>query len=271
MPPCHPSASLAGLIAVVLVAIWPAAAARADDACRSLTASGNPQYPPYLWRDPADDSRLIGANADLLQLLAKELGLSIDVRFIGPWGRVQEETRAGRIDLIAGAFWTLPRTEYMDYFYPPFRETRSVVWVRASTALNYRRWSDLSGLQGVNVINNSFGDEFDQFARSALKMSQVASVEQAFLMLQKERADYLIYEDSPGLAYMAKLNLTGLKQLSPPVANENLYLTLSHKSACNTGELRGRIARAMHKLLRQGVMAGLVEKNLERWRRQPAP
>ena len=70
---------------------------------------------------------------------------------------------------------------------------------------------------------------------------------------------------------LAKLNLTGLKQLSPPVANENLYLTLSHKSACNTGELRGRIARAMHKLLRQGVMAGVVEKNLERWRRQPAP
>ena len=271
MPSCSPRASFASLIAVLLVAVWPMAAARADEACRLLTASGNPQYPPYLWRDPADDGHLIGANADLLQLLAKELGTPIDVRYVGPWGRVQEETRAGHVDLIAGAFWTLPRTEYMDYFYPPFRETRSVVWARSSTPLNYRRWSDLSGLQGVNVINNSFGEEFDKYARSALTMSQVASVEQAFLMLQKERADYLIYEDSPGLAYLSKLNLGGLKPLSPPVANENLYLTLSHKAACNTGDLRGRITRAMYKLLKQGVMAGLVEKNLDRWRRQTTP
>ena len=276
MPSCSPRAPVASLVAVLLVAVLlvgalPVAAARADEACRQLTASGNPQYPPYLWRDLADDNRPIGANADLLQLLAKELGTPIDVRDVGPWGRVQEEARAGHVDLIAGAFWTAPRSEYMDYFYPAFRETRSVVWARAAPKINDRRWDDLAGLQGVNVINNSFGEEFDQFARSSLKMSQVASVEQAFLMLQKERADYLIYEDSPGLAYLSKLGLTGLKPLTPPVANENLYLTLSHKAACNTGDLRGRITRAMAKLLKQGVMVGLVDKNLERWRRQTTP
>ncbi|CAN5227630.1 transporter substrate-binding domain-containing protein [soil metagenome] len=239
--------------------------------CKQLIASGNPQYPPYLWRDPADEAHLIGANADLLQLLAKELGTPIELRYVGPWGRVQEETRAGHVDLIAGAFWTLQRTEYMDYFYPAFRETRSVVWARQSAKLSYRRWSDLAGLHGVNVINNSFGEEFDHYARESLTMSQVASVEQAFLMLQRSRADYLIYEESPGQAYLSKLNLTGLKPLSPPVANEHLFLTLSHKSSCNTGDLRGRIARAMYKLQKLGVMSGLIEKNIERWRRQTVP
>jgi len=268
---CNPRVSFASLVVGLLAAVWAVTAARADDTCRLLTASGNPQYPPYLWRDPADDGRLIGANADLMQLLAKELGIPIDMRYLGPWGRVQEETRGGRADLIAGAFWTLPRTEYMDYFYPPFHETRSVVWARTSSALNYRQWSDLSGFQGVNVINNSFGEAFDQFARKSLKMSQVASVEQAFLMLDKGRADYLIYEDSPGQAYLSKLKLIGVTPRSVPVANESLYLTLSHKSTCNTGELRGRITRALHKLHKQGVMTGLVEKNLERWRRQTSP
>lgn len=75
MPSCSPRAPVASLVAVLLVAVLlvgalPVAAARADEACRQLTASGNPQYPPYLWRDPADDNRPIGANADLLQLLA---------------------------------------------------------------------------------------------------------------------------------------------------------------------------------------------------------
>jgi polar amino acid transport system substrate-binding protein len=88
-------------------------------ACRGLQASGNPQYPPYLWRNPADADQLIGSNQALMQWLSKEIGLPIEVRYVGPWSRVQEEARSGRIDLIAGAFFTLPRTEYMDYVYPP--------------------------------------------------------------------------------------------------------------------------------------------------------
>src|SRR6218665_1376707 len=264
--------SVAGLIlqaAMLLLTVGTSPAARAQEAsCKQLLVSGNPQYPPYLWRDPADENRLIGANADLMQLLPKELSLPIEVRYVGPWGRVQEETRAGRLDLIAGAFWTLPRTEYMDYFYPPLRETRSVIWVREGRKLNYRRWSDLGGLQGVTVINNSFGEDFDRYAKEHLKISQVASLEQSIQMLQRSRADYLVYEDAPGQAYLARMNITELKALNPPVANENLHLTLSHKSSCNSGELRGRITRALFKLLRANVMTGLLEKNIQLWRKQ---
>lgn len=259
-----PKLSLGGL----LIGLLALRAAGADEPCRQLVASGNPQYPPYLWRDPEDENRLIGANAELMGWLSKELGLPIEVRYIGPWGRVQEEARAGRVDLVAGAFFTLPRTEYMDYFHPPFRETRSVVWTRAGTRLDYRRWADLAPLQGVTVINNSFGEEFDRYAKERLKITQVASLEQALQMLQRSRADYLIYEDSPAAAYMARLGIADLKAMNTPVANENLYLTLSHRSACNTPELRGRIARAMYKLARQNLMGGLVEKGIQLWKRQ---
>ncbi len=261
---------LAAALGFTLALGWPLHSAQAQptESCKQLTASGNPQYPPYLWRDPEDENRLIGANADLMQLLAREIGIPIEVRYIGPWGRVQEETRAGRIDLIAGAFFTLPRTEYMDYFHPAFRETRSVVWTRDNLRLNYRRWADLGSLQGVTVINNSFGEDFDRYARENLKMSTVASLEQAIQMLQKGRADYLVYEDSPGAAFLAKMNITDLKSLSPAVANENLHLTLSHKSACNTPELRGRITRAIYKMTRANVMQGLIDKNIQLWRKQ---
>ncbi|MCU7372056.1 transporter substrate-binding domain-containing protein [Paucibacter sp. O1-1] len=263
---CHRRVSM--LLLALVTALFAAREVNANESCKQLLASGNPQYPPYLWRDPEDESRLIGANSELMQMLGKELGLPIEVRYIGPWGRVQEESRAGRIDLIAGAFFTLPRTEYMDYFHPAFRETRSVVWTRDASKLNYRRWSDLAALQGVTVINNSFGEEFDRYAKESLKISQVASLEQAIQMLQRSRADYLVYEDSPAAAYLAKMNIADMKALTPAVANENLYLTLSHRSACNSGEMRGRIARAMYKLARQGVMNALVEKNIQLWRRQ---
>lgn len=241
----------------------------AEAGCTQLTASGNPEYPPFLWRDPDNESHLIGANAELMQWLAKEIGVPIEVQYSGPWGRVQEETRLGHVDLIAGAFFTQPRTEYMDYFHPAFHETRSVIWTRGDNGkLKFRRWPDLVGLQGVTVINNSFGEEFDRYAKEKLRINQVASLEQAIQIVQAGRADYLVYEDSPGQAFLARRNITDVKMLGDPVARENLYLTLSHRSACNTPEMRGRIARALYKLSREKTMNGFVDKGIQLWRKQ---
>lgn len=250
----------------VLALAWPAA----GSACTQLIASGNPEYPPYLWRDPDDDSRLIGANAELMQWLGREIGIPVQVQYSGPWGRVQEETRLGHLDMIAGAFFTLPRTEYMDYFHPAFNETRSVIWTRSdNTAMKPSRWSDLAGLQGVTVINNSFGEEFDRYARDKLRIKQVASLEQAIQIVQNRRADYLVYEDYPGQAFLARRGIRDVQMVGEPVARENLYLTLSHRSACNTAELRGRIARALYKLHRdKAVMTGFMERAITQWRRQ---
>ncbi|MFZ6643733.1 substrate-binding periplasmic protein [Undibacterium sp. TC4M20W] len=253
--------------ALLLMATF-SSAAHANESCKSLLATGNPEYPPYLWRDPEDENRLIGANAEWMQLLSKEIGIPIDIKYVGPWGRVQEEAKLGRVDLLAGAFFTLPRLEYMDYFYPAFRETRTVIWTRNNYNLPYKKWADLAGKQGVTVINNSFGEDFDRYAKESLKISMVPSLEQALKMLSLSRADYLIYEEDPGLAYVAKLNITGLKTVTPPITNENLYLTLSHKSACNTPEMRGRIAKAVYKLDKQNVMNKLIAVNIQLWRKQ---
>lgn len=259
----------AGLLAVAAAAASAQAPAPEPTAgCREITASGNPQYPPYLWRDPADDNRLIGAAAEMTQWLAREIGVPINIRHIGPWGRVQAEARAGNVDLIAGAFFTLPRTEYMDYFHPPFRETRSVLWTQDKSKLAYKRWSDLTPLRGVTVINNSFGEEFDRFARERLQIQQVASLEQAIQMVQRGRADYLVYEDNPAAAFLARMGVTDLRQLPTPVASENLHVTLSHRSPCNTPEMRGRLQRALYKLGREKAMEGFVERAIQLWRKQ---
>jgi polar amino acid transport system substrate-binding protein len=236
--------------------------------CREIQASGNPQYPPYLWRDPADENRLVGAIAEMTQWLAKEIGVPVVIKYVGPWGRVQQDARAGSVDLVAGAFFTLPRTEYLDYFHPPFRETRSVLFVAAGSKIVYRRWADLIPLRGVTVIRNSFGEEFDRYAREKLKITEVATLEQAIQLVQRGRADYLVYEDNPALAYMARLGVTDLRALPTPVATENLHLALGYRSACNTPEMRARIQRALYKLAREKQMEGFVQRGLQRWRQQ---
>ena len=72
--------------------------------CERLVATGNPEYPPYLWRDPQSPQHLIGANADLLALIGEQLGVKIEMLYTGPWSRAQDEVRTGRVDLLAGAF-----------------------------------------------------------------------------------------------------------------------------------------------------------------------
>jgi len=237
------------------------------ESCKHLVVSGNPEYPPYLWRDPDDDSHLIGANADLMQMAAKELGITIEVKYVGNWARVQEETRQGRVDMIAGAFFTLPRLEYMDYMYPAFRETRTAIWVRKDAKFGFAKWKDLVGLQGVTVIDNSFGEDFDRYAKSSLKITTVPSLKQALEMLDLGRVQYLIYEEDPGLAYAARLNVQNVKTLPVAVTNESLYLTVSHKSSCNTGELRGQLSQLMYKYAKQNMMKDLVDANIQRWRK----
>lgn len=237
--------------------------------CTQLVASGNPEYPPFLWRDPQDDTRLLGANVELMQWLGREIGIPIELRYAGPWGRVQEEVRAGRVDLIAGAFMTQPRLEYMDYFHPAFQSARSVVWMRKDQVFGYRNWKDLKGKQGLTVINNSLGEEFDRFAKNELNTYTVPTLEQALRMLSAGRADYFIYEENPALAFAGRLGLNDLKAAGPAISNEPLYLTLSHKSACNTGEIRGRIARAISRLAKEGGMKKMLENALRDWRAQP--
>ncbi|MBI2254855.1 MAG: transporter substrate-binding domain-containing protein [Proteobacteria bacterium] len=237
-------------------------------ACKSLVASGNPEYPPYLWPDPANGDHLIGANAALMSLLANEIGIPIEVRYIGSWARVQEEMKNGRIDLIAGAFLTQARLEYMDYVHPIIATTRSVVITRADSTLNYAEWANLAGHDGVTVINNSFGEAFDQYAKQNLKIEEVGKLDNALQLLAHGRADYLVYEDAPARAFAARLGITDLKEAETSISNEDLYLTLSHRSACNTGELRGKLAKAMLKFRDEKTMDGLIAEAIKAWQSQ---
>lgn len=242
--------------------------ATAEEVCTRLTASGNPEYPPYLWRDRADPQRLIGANAQMIEFIANELGIEIDLFYSGPWGRTQEEVSAGRIDLIAGAFYTVARSEWMDYIYPEFQGTRTAVWVLADSDIDYQEWVDLKPYLGVTVINNSFGQAFDTFAREELNIMEVGSLAQALNLVAESRVDYLIYEDNPGKAYAEQLNIQNLKLLPVAITSQNLYLTISKLSPCNQDDLKERLAKALEKLQEDELMPEFLERAHTHWREQ---
>jgi polar amino acid transport system substrate-binding protein len=260
--------SVAAVIGLLLLPILASAAGK----CERLVATGNPEYPPYLWRDPQNPQKLIGANADLLKHLAQELGLKIDVIHTGPWSRAQDEVRTGRVDLIAGAFMTQPRLGVMDYIHPAFYTTANVVWVHRGTEFPYASWEDLKGRTGDTLVNNSFGQEFDTYAKANLTLEGVSSLTQAFQKLLLGRTDYVLYERYPGQALADSQSIgEDLLVLDPPISSEGLYLTISHNSACNDAWLRGKLAQKMIEALEKGVPQSLLENNLKLWKEQQLP
>lgn len=240
-----------------------------EHVCDRLLVTGNPEYPPYLWRDPKNSEYLIGANADLLKRLGRELGITVEVMYTGPWSRAQQEVKSGRYDMLAGAFLTGERLGWMDYVHPAFLSTSSVVWQRAGADWPYRGWESLRDKQGGTVVNNSFGQSFDRFAKDFLSIDEVPSLDQALAMLVKGRIDYVLYERYPGQAHADKQGLSEqVEAQEPAISVEGLYLTLSHRSSCNTSVLRGQLAQAMLRLVAEGVPEEVLALNVTRWREQ---
>lgn len=152
----------------------------------------------------------------------------------------------------------------MNYVHPPFLSTNSVVWQHREKSFNYREKQDLVGKLGVTVIHNSFGQEFDDFSSKQLNIEYVPSLKQAFGMLSLKRVDYVLYEKNPGIFYASQMGVSdNIMPLSPPVSSEGLYLTLSHKSKCNTPALRNALAKVIREMVDDGYMDKALKLGFE--------
>jgi polar amino acid transport system substrate-binding protein len=121
-------------------------------------------------------------------------------------------------------------------------------------------------------VNNSFGQQFDSYAKANLILEGVSSLTQAFQKLMLGRTDYVLYERFPGLALAETLSMEDdLLVLDPPISSEGLYLTLSHNSACNDPWLRGQLAKKMTESVAAGLPETLLQHNLLRWKEQHLP
>ena len=261
--------SLVKIFALCALSTVAPSALAANGLCERVVATGNPQYPPILWVDPEDESRLIGAGAELLRKVLASSDVELDMLNVGPWSRAQEEVRSGRVDMLAGAFLTRQRLGHMDYIYPAYAEVPSVIFVRVNNIFPYSGWADLRSRVGSTVLNNSFGNSFDRFAAQNLTIEAVPSIQQSFQKLLRGRADYVIYERYQGLALAQQMGVADqIDVLDGSLMNEQLFLTLSHNSACNSPDMRAALSQAMLDLTRTDEPRQLLEKYREVWARQ---
>jgi ABC-type amino acid transport substrate-binding protein len=125
--------------------------------CERLVVTGSPDAPPYLWQDPHNPKYLIGASADLLQQVAGELGLKVELLYAGKRAQALDEVRSGRMDMLADATLTVSDLETLDYIHPALLENDYLVWTRKDSTLVYNEAQDLHGHPDPGLSETTVG------------------------------------------------------------------------------------------------------------------
>ncbi|MBS7846192.1 transporter substrate-binding domain-containing protein [Pseudomonas fluorescens] len=237
--------------------------------CERLVITGSPDAPPLLWRDPQDPTHLIGATADVLQQVAKDLGLKVDLLYGGKRSLALDEVRSGRMDILADAPLNLGELETLDYIHPALVQTDYLVWTRKDSALVYNTAADLQGHKGAVSERARLSREFETLADQQLTLQRLPSLTPAFQKLLLGEVDYVLAGRYSGMAMAQTLGMSNdLLARETPIDQPGLYLAISHNSACNDPWLRGQLAKKMTELPGSGVAEAALQRNLERWKAQ---
>lgn len=237
-----------------------------DESCTLIRATGNSESPPSIWQSHKEPGRLVGAIPHIVNELSKRIGLDILMTSSGVWSQAQNEVKIGVKDLLAGALYTNERANYMEYLEPVIFYARSLVWQNKQHIFSFDAKDDLEGKWGVTVINHSFGEEFDTYARQHLNILTVSSVQKALELLADGRADYFLYEETSAMVYINLLNLADkVVSVGPPISSEGIYLTMSKQSSCRTPAIKQKIEVSLRDMINEGFINEAVKKGIEEW------
>jgi ABC-type amino acid transport substrate-binding protein len=261
-----PRQTLTSLITALLL---PSMAAVAAGKCERLVVTGSPDAPPYLWRDPQDPKRLMGANADLLKDAASQMGVKVELLFAGKRSQALEEVRTGRMDLLADTPLNASELESLDFIHPPIAQNEIMVWTRTGHAQPFNSLADLNGHSGAISDKTRVTSTFESAIKAHLTLEKQPNLTQAFQKLMLGQVEFVLAGRYAGMALTQTLGMSKDLQAQPlPVDKPGLYLALSFNSACNDPWLRGQLAKKMTELSASGRSSEAVARNLELWKAQ---
>lgn len=258
------------LLSLVVAALTAAAPlATAAGKCERLIATGSPDAPPYLWRDPQDPKHLMGANADLLRQAAGELGVTVEFLYAGKRSQALEEVRSGRMDLLVDAPLSEAQLDALDFIHPPIARNDILVWTRHDPALSFTGIADLHGRPGAISARTRLTQPFEAVVATQLDVERSPGLTQAFQKLALGQVDYVLAGRYAGMVMTQTLGLAAdVVAQAAAVDTPGLHLALSFNSACNEPWLRGQLAKKMTESAASGRSDDLIARNLEIWKAQ---
>jgi len=109
----------------------------------------------------------------------------------------------------------------------------------------------ISGWKIMEKNFTSLGDRVD--------IIKTDNIEQSFILLKKDRVDFVAYSNWSGLEYLKTHNIADVVLLSPPLARPEFYVYLHKKHK----KIVPRLAAEIRKMKADGTIANLFDKLLK--------
>ena len=204
---------------------------------------------PYLWEDPADPDRVVGFEVEIMQAIARRLG--VQARFVHQdWTKLLEALDRGDFDVAAnGLEATAARADRALLSEPYFVYTETLA-VRTGT--RYRSLADLDG-KAVGTLDQSYAyDLLREHPKIDLRI--YTGNEEPYLDLVSGRLEGVLLDNIIADRYGCPV--PGVTCLPEPLA-KGTYVVVIRKQ---DPELKAAIDRAIAAMKADGELDGILRK-----------
>lgn len=220
----------------------------------TLTVCSDIPYAPFEYED--DSGKVVGIDIDLVDAIAKELGLKLAVKdtdFDGIFAALA----AGQCDLIASSVSITDERKANNEFTQGYFDIRQSLLVRKADAEKYKTLDALAG-KTIGVQSETTGEAYAKEHKPAgATIKSFTGADEMFTALRAGQVDALL-QDYPINAYNAKQ--TGETVVSATLDSEPEQYGFAIKKG-NT-ELRDAVDRALTELRDNGTYDEVLKKYL---------
>lgn len=188
------------LILISLLAAGPASGAVKP----KLIIGGDHNNPPYEF---VENGKPTGFNIELIREVAEIMGFDVEIR-LGPWSKVRQDLEQGKIDALAGMYYSAERSRLID-FSLPHTMVSSAIFVRKGSPIH-----SFEDIRDKSVIVQEHDVLHDFLIRNRLASRIVAVMdpdEQLRLLASGKHDCALMTSRLQGEYFAKKLKLTKIR------------------------------------------------------------
>lgn len=175
----------------------------ANKALIAIGTEGN--YPPFSYHD--ENGRLTGYDVEIALAVAKKLGITILFKEI-KWSEMLPALDSHRIDLIANQTELTSEKRLAKYEHSiPYSYSDAVVIINSDDN-RIHDWSDIRGLNAAQELNSIYAYKAKKWGS---KVVFVDGFEQALMLLQQKKVDFIINDKLAVLDFMQRNPDTKIK------------------------------------------------------------
>lgn len=206
---------------------------------------------PYSYKSPEDPDKVIGFEAEIVSVLATELGM--EVQFVqNNWEGLIEGLKRSDYDVVVNGLEITPDRAEEVFFTAPYYVTSETLAVRKAT-YDINQMIDLKGRR-VGTLEASLAQRILKEQKFPLEIVPYTEEVHAYGDLALGRVDAVLL-DEPVALYYAKPNVA-LKLVGDPIGHVEYGIAMRKGSS----ELNHRVSVALEKLIRNGTIRTILEK-----------